>query len=263
MKRGTVFKTVGGVLCVVALAGAWKWRGNPDVLWQIVSRQCVPDQNQHHNPSPCMKVDPDKGYALLKDLNGPYQDLLIPTDKVTGIEDIALTRNLLPHYFAQAWKNHDVLSAGLQTPIADRFVSLAINSRYGRSQNQLHIHIACLRPDVFNALNERAATLNEQWQTLPVKLLGHTYSARTLSAADFDLRDPLAILNEYAQAQGDAMASYSLLLTPGANGNFVLLTTRLTLKEWNLASAGELQDHQCNLMGKPPQRPVLAVNDIR
>jgi len=263
MKRGTVFTLIGGLLCVAALAGALKWRGNPDVLWQIVSRQCVPDQNQHQNPSPCLKVDPDKGFVLLKDLNGPYQDLLIPTDKVTGIEDIALTRDLLPHYFAQAWKNHAVLSSGLPVPIADRYVSLAINSRYGRSQNQLHIHIACLRRDVFNTLNERAATLDEHWQTLPVKLQGHTYSARTLSAADFDLRDPLAILNEYVQAQGDAMASYSLLLAPEADGNFVLLTTRLTLKEWNLASAEELQDHQCNLMGKPPQRPVLAVNDIR
>ncbi|NVZ83366.1 CDP-diacylglycerol diphosphatase [Pseudomonas yamanorum] len=263
MKRGTVFTLIGGLLCVAALAGALKWRGNPDVLWQIVSRQCVPDQNQHQNPSPCLKVDPDKGFVLLKDLNGPYQDLLIPTDKVTGIEDIALTRDLLPHYFAQAWKNHAVLSSGLPAPIADRYVSLAINSRYGRSQNQLHIHIACLRPDVFNTLNERAAPLDEHWQTLPVKLQGHTYSARTLSAADFDLRDPLAILNEYVQAQGDTMASYSLLLAPEADGNFVLLTTRLTLKEWNLASAEELQDHQCNLMGKPPQRPVLAVNDIR
>jgi CDP-diacylglycerol pyrophosphatase len=263
MKRGPLFKIMGGLLCVVAVAAAWKWRGNPDVLWQIVSRQCVPDQNQHQNPRPCLEVDPDKGFALLKDINGPYQDLLIPTDKVTGIEDVALARDLLPHYFAQAWKHHDVLSAGLQTPIADRYVSLAINSRYGRTQNQLHIHIACLRPDIFNTLNERAATLDEHWQTLPVKLQGHTYSARTLSAVEFDLRDPLAILNDYVQAQGDAMASYSLLLAPAANGNFVLLTTRLTLKEWNLASAEELQDRQCNLMGKPPQRPILAVNDIR
>ena len=262
MKRGTVFKIAGGLLFGVALVSAWQWRGNPDALWHIVSQQCVPDQSQHQNPGPCLRVEPDKGFVLLKDRNGPYQDLLIPTDKVTGIEDIALTRDLLPHYFAQAWKHHDVLSTGLPTPIADRYVSLAINSRYGRSQNQLHIHIACLRPDVFNTLNERAASLNEQWQTLPVKLLGHTYSARTLSAADFELRDPLALLNEYVQARSDAMASYSLLLAPGANGNFVLLATRLTLKEWNLASAEELQDRQCNLMGQSPQRPVLAVNDI-
>lgn len=248
MKRGTVFKIIGGLLFGAVLVGAWQWRGNPNVLWQIVSQQCVPDQQQHQKPSPCLQVDPDKGFALLKDRNGPYQDLLIPTDKVTGIEDIALTRDLLPHYFALAWKHHEVLSTGLQTPIADRYVSLAINSRYGRSQNQLHIHIACLRPDVFKTLNERAASLNEQWHTLPVKLLGHTYSARTLSAADFDLHDPLTLLNEYVQAQSDSMASYSLLLVPGASGSFVLLTTRLTLKEGNLASAEELQDRQCGLM---------------
>lgn len=251
MKRGTVFKIVGVLLCAMTLLGAWQLRGNPDVLWKIVSRQCVPNEAAHQDPSPCLQVYPDKGFVLLKDLNGPYQALLIPTDRVTGIEDIALTRDLLPHYFAQAWKHRDVLSVGLAQPIADRYVSLAINSRYGRSQNQFHIHIACLRPEVFNTLNRQAPALSEQWQTLPMKFEGHTYSARTLSAQEFDLRDPLAVLYDYVKARGDSMASYSLLLAQGAAGNFVLLTTRLTVSELNRASSEELQDHQCALMSQP------------
>ena len=48
MKRGTVFKIAGGLLCVLALVGAWQWRGNPDALWHIVSQQCVPHQQQQH-----------------------------------------------------------------------------------------------------------------------------------------------------------------------------------------------------------------------
>ncbi|MGY2288293.1 CDP-diacylglycerol diphosphatase [Pseudomonas sp. SDO528_S397] len=251
MKRSTVLKIAGGLVCAGVLAGAYQLRGNPDVLWHIVSQQCVPNQAAHQGPSPCLQVYPDKGFVLFKDRNGPYQDLLIPTDKVTGIEDPALGRDLLPHYFTQAWKHRDVLSTGLPTPIADRYVSLAINSRYGRSQNQLHIHIACLRPDVFTTLTQQAATLDEQWRTLPVKLMGHTYSARTLSAAELDQRDPLSVLHDYVQAQDDSMGRYSLLLAPGANGDFVLLTTRLTISELNRASTEELQDHQCNLMSQP------------
>lgn len=251
MRRGTVFTIAGGLLCGVLAFWALKWRGNPDALWQIVSQQCVPDQQQQHRPGPCLAVDLDRGYVLLKDRNGPLQDLLIPTDKVTGIEDPALGRHLLP-YVALAWKHRDVLSDGLPAPVPDRFVSVAINSRYGRSQNQLHVHIACLRPEVFAVLNQPGEHLDEHWAVLPAPLQGHTYSARTLSARDADTLDPLALLRDYADARGDALRGYSLLMTPLGAGGFVLLTTHLALSEWNLGSAEELQDVHCTLM--KPQR---------
>jgi CDP-diacylglycerol pyrophosphatase len=247
MKRGSVFKIAGGLLCVIALVGAWQWRGNPDALWHIVSQQCVPHQQQQQSPSPCLAVDLDRGYTLFKDRNGPLHDLLIPVDKITGIEDPALGRQLLPHYVAQAWRHRSVLSDGLAKPIPDQFVSVAINSRFGRSQNQLHVHIACLRPDVFSVLNQ-ASNLDAQWHVLPTRLMGHTYSARTLSAADADALDPLAVLREYVDAQGDAMSHYSLLMTPRADGSQVLLATHLAVTELNLGSAGELQDYRCELM---------------
>ena len=56
---------------------------NPDALWKIVHDQCVPDQQQNHNPAPCALVDQNKGdakgYAILKDIVGATQYLLIPT----------------------------------------------------------------------------------------------------------------------------------------------------------------------------------------
>lgn len=248
MKRGAVFTIAGGLLCGLLVAGFWKWRGNPDALWHIVSQQCVPDQQQRQNPSPCLKVDLDRGYTLLKDQKGPLHDLLIPVDKITGIEDPALGRHLLPHYFAQAWRHRSVLSDSLKKPIPDQFVSVAINSRYGRSQNQLHVHIACLKSDVFNILTQQGATINGQWRVLPTRLNGHTYAARTLSAADADTLDPLEVLREYVDAQGDGMSYYSLLMTPRADGSLLLLTTHVSLTELNLGSAGELQDYRCDLM---------------
>lgn len=250
MKRGTVFTIAGGLLCVLVVLGAWKWRGNPDALWQIVSQQCVPHQQQQQKADPCLAVDLDRGYVLFKDRNGPLHDLLMPADKVTGIEDPALGRQLLPHYFAQAWRQRRVLSEGLKKPIPDQFVAVAINSRFGRSQNQLHVHIACLRPDVFMTLNQQGKGLDEQWQVLPTQLMGHTYSARMLYAGDAAVLDPLALLREYVEAQGDSMSQYSLLMTPRADGNFLLLTTHLALTELNLGSAGELQDYRCDLMNQ-------------
>lgn len=250
MKRGAVFTISGVLLCGLLLAAAWKWRGNPDALWHIVSQQCVPDQQQRQNPSPCLTVDLDRGYTLFKDQNGPLHDLLIPVDKVSGIEDPALGRHLLPHYFAQAWRHRSILSEGLKRPIPDQFVSVAINSRYGRSENQLHVHIACLRPDVFTALNQQANTLDEQWRLLPTRLKGHMYAARILSAADADALDPLEVLREYVDAQADVMSNYGLLMTPRADGSLVLLTTHLSLTGLNLGSAGELQDYRCDLMNQ-------------
>ncbi|MGY2685796.1 CDP-diacylglycerol diphosphatase [Pseudomonas tolaasii] len=249
MKRGAVFTIAGVLLCGVLFAGAWKWRGNPDALWHIVSRQCVPSQQERQTPGPCLSVDMDRGFTLFKDQHGPLHDLLIPVDQVSGIEDPALGRHLLPHYFAQAWRHRGILSEGLKKPIPDQFISVAINSRYGRSENQLHVHIACLRPDVFKTLSQ-ANTLDEQWRELPMRFNGHVYEARTLSAADADTLDPLELLREYVDAQADVMSYYSLLMTPRADGSLVLLTTHLSLTGMNLGSAGELQDYRCDLMNQ-------------
>ena len=64
---------------------------DPDALWKLVQGQCAPHQAAALNPAPCAYVQEGGshrlGYALLKDRTGETQYLLIPTDKVTGIED--------------------------------------------------------------------------------------------------------------------------------------------------------------------------------
>jgi CDP-diacylglycerol pyrophosphatase len=66
--------------CVAAQAA------DPNVLWQIVHDQCVPDEQQHGDPKPCAEVDLAGGFAVLKDIAGASQFLLIPTAEVGGIE---------------------------------------------------------------------------------------------------------------------------------------------------------------------------------
>src|SRR5580692_362544 len=67
---------------------------NPNVLWQIVHDQCVPDQQQHGDPKPCAEVDLAGGFAVLKDISGASQFLLIPTTEIGGIEDPSCLRLL-------------------------------------------------------------------------------------------------------------------------------------------------------------------------
>ena len=71
---------------------------DPDALWKIVNGQCVPDQQDHDNPKPCAMValqdGIERGYAVLKDLNGATQFLVIPTARISGIALVAAQRTV-------------------------------------------------------------------------------------------------------------------------------------------------------------------------
>src|ERR1700753_3090760 len=66
------------------------WAYDPNALWTIVHDRCVPNQLAHGDPKPCTVVNlqngAEHGYAVLKDLHGATQYLLIPTQRVVGIE---------------------------------------------------------------------------------------------------------------------------------------------------------------------------------
>jgi CDP-diacylglycerol pyrophosphatase len=241
------------ILLVILLLAVALWfffgRGNPNALWQIVSQQCVPNQQQNQDPKPCIKVDLTEGYVLFKDAKGPYHDLVMPTEKVSGIESPALQSESAPPYFHQAWANRDHISSETGKPLKDPFLSLAINSKYGRSQNQLHIHIACLRQDVYNSLAEQEDNIGQRWQPLAEKLVGHQYLARKLAGSDLIKEDPFRLLQEYVAEQNDSIANYGLALAITAKGERVLLANRVKLTDLNLGSAGEIQDYQCALAG--------------
>ena len=74
-----------GLLVALLCRDAAAQASNPNVLWQIVHDQCVPDERQHGDPKPCAEVDLAGGYAVLKDIKGASQFLLIPTTQVGGI----------------------------------------------------------------------------------------------------------------------------------------------------------------------------------
>ena len=50
------------------------------------------------------------------------------------------------------------LAAEYGGPVPDDRLGMAINSAYGRSQNQLHIHLTCLREDVRRQLQAERPT---------------------------------------------------------------------------------------------------------
>ena len=236
---------------------------NPNALWQIVHDRCVPDQQFNNDPAPCAAVilTPTEadGHALLKDIRGATQYLLIPTARITGIESPALLAPGAAHYFAAAWAARPLIEAILHRPLPREALALAINSPQARSQEQLHIHIDCLRPDIAAALHDAAPSIGLAWAPLPTPLAGHTYRARFLPEPDLATTSPFQLL---ATDVGPAAMPQQTLVLAGAtapNGQpgFILLADHTDLAAAHRASGEELQDHDCTIAhpAAPPAPP--------
>lgn len=221
-----------------------------DALWEIVSRQCVPNQKIHHRPTPCLKVDSARGYVLFKDAKGPVHDLVLPIKRITGIESPALQRANVPRFFALAWDERKHLSRELGQPIKERYLSMAVNSKYGRSQNQLHIHLACLAREVYLLLERE--TIGTSWKSLRAPIKGHRYLARKLDGEALEKEDPFKLLHDFVTRQGDNIGYYGLAVVGSENGDLVLLANRVDFLKLNFGSAGEIQDYDCALALEDP-----------
>jgi CDP-diacylglycerol pyrophosphatase len=230
---------------------------DPNALWTIVHGLCTTDQKAFDQPAPCSDVDLAGGYAVLKDISGATQYLLIPTDRVSGIESPEVLAPRSPNYFEDAWLARDFVERSLGHALPRDDVGLAINSVYGRSQNQLHIHIDCVRADVRAALNAESRRIGRTWSTRPMVLAGHPYRALRLYGSDLAAVDPFRLL---AKTDPDARASMAreTLVAIGATfaggkPGFFLLSGRATSFPPDQGSGEDLLDHSCALGREQPK----------
>lgn len=212
-----------------------------DQLWQTVSQQCLPAQKIRHSPGPCLKVNVDQRYAVFNDAKGPLHTLLIPTDRITGIESEALLKQPAGRYFDAGWRQRHLLTRQAAFPVADGYLAQAINARFGRTQNQLHIHLACLKPEVYYALMQHLP--GKRWQPIDTELNGHRYMGIRISATV----DPFALLARYVRDRDDAMANYGLLRVMLNPHEAILLTTRVDLMHLSPGNTESLLDTHCRL----------------
>jgi len=212
-------------------------------LWDIVSKRCVPEQSLHGVPAPCLKVSLTQRYTVFNDANGPLHTLLIPTDKISGIESSVLLGAKAENYFQYGWDTRYFLTQQAAFPVPDRYLAQAVNSRYGRTQNQLHLHLACLKPEVYQAILQQKEHIGHQWQTLHVPLSGQRYQAIKVPAT----QNPFIALAQYVQLQDDKMDNYGLLRLAPDNGEVILLATRLHFTTFSLGTAEQLLDVDCKM----------------
>jgi CDP-diacylglycerol pyrophosphatase len=223
--------------------------GASDALWHVVHGLCVADSKLAGAPAPCTKVDLGQGYAIIGDLQHPTQVLLVPTVRITGIEDPKLIEAGAPNYWALAWENRNLVErrVGRSLPRAD--VGLVVNSAYSRTQNQLHIHLDCLRTDVAQSVAAHRSWIGETWRPLDVDLAGRRYWARWLPGADLSGKDPFKLLAELPSARAD-MGRQTLVMvgavSPKGEAGFILLNHSADSALGDRALGEELLDHSCS-----------------
>ena len=234
---------------IVAAAGATAAPVNadPNALWTIVHDQCVPDQEANSDPGPCALVEltsgERRGYAVLKDLVGATQFLLIPTDRISGIESPTLLEPDAPNYFAAAWDASGFVDARAGVDIPRDWMSLAVNSAAARTQDQLHIHIDCVRADVREAVSRRIAEVGSEWAPFGERLRGHPYVAMAVEDETLDGANPVQLLAKRSNDMGlETLVVVGTYLANGKPG-FILLASQADPATGNPGAGEELQDH--------------------
>jgi len=237
----------------VSIAAPPAHASHPNALWRVVHDLCVPDKIVSGLSAPCLAVDLGRGVAILKDTRHATQLLLVPTVRVSGIESPRLLAAGSPNYWDAAWRARLVFERRLRRSVPREDIALAVNSRVARSQNQLHIHIDCIRADVRRTLKTHEGDIGPTWSVLGVDLAGRRYRAERLDGADLGDRDPFKLLAEDPRARADM--AWETLVVVGADfadgrPGFILLSDRADSARGDTAAGEDLIDHACDVLAR-------------
>lgn len=224
-----------------------------NVLWRIVHESCAPAARRHaYPPAPCIEVSPPDakagGYAVMKDRAGRYQYLVLPLARMVGIESPLLQLDT-PDYLADAWNARMYVEAALHQMLPREAMSLVVNSLHDRTQDQLHIHVDCIRPDVHDALQRLLPGITDRWQPLGELLPPHggSYQARWASGTTLSLNAFKSLAASLPP--GDRMALHSLAVVgarrASGEAGFILLSSRYEPAQGYRGDAEGLQDQAC------------------
>lgn len=245
MHRALVLASALAALSVPAAADPSR-----DVLWAAL-KTCVLAKRVANRTFPCLDVDlggTDRpGSAVLRAPGEPTHIVVMPTDTVPGLEASALRGPRGAAYWKAALAARPFVADALKGRLAVADVGLAVNSARGRSQDQLHIHLDCLRPSVLAAVKAHGPGVRAAWAPFPVPLAGDRYFAMRVPAAGSEGFNPFAALRTLPGRRPDLRAtSFAALATPQGDPEpgFILLAYRAPG-----ASAEDVMDHTCTAAG--------------
>jgi CDP-diacylglycerol pyrophosphatase len=212
-------------------------------LWHVVNDLCRPMQQAFSLPLPCLKVDMADGFAVIRAPGDKTRILIVPTAKIDGIESPAVLRDPMTNFWSRAWNERARVAASAPRPLGWNDIGMAINSRRGRSQDQLHIHVDCVDPRLKRALASRAGRLSSKWSSLEPGPWAGRYRVREIDAAGVD-RNIFKLVADEIPGAKSRMARQSIavvgLIGPNGDRGFAVLATG------DGGHAEELLDHNCS-----------------
>jgi CDP-diacylglycerol pyrophosphatase len=154
-------------------------------------------------------------------------------DRVTGIDDPQVKSSTFPNYWEIAWQKTELY---LNRPREQ--MGLAINCASCRDQDQLHIHMACVKKDVREELAAKHGDIQSHWGGTIV-LGGHHFTARRITRGELAQTSPFLLLKDISPAWKH-MERQTLAVIGQKDGSFVVLDS------YDGAHAEDLLDRDCS-----------------
>jgi CDP-diacylglycerol pyrophosphatase len=245
--------TVGAMALLVPATSSSAANLPRDTLWRVV-QTCSLDDRTTGLPFPCLEVDltggAERGFAVLR---APFQQrhiVLMPTSRIVGIEAAKLRRAGAPNYFQAAWSARNFVQDEVKRPLGWIDIGLAVNSRLTRSQDQLHIHVGCVRQDVKRSFAHQLSQVpTTSWQPSAFSYGGQSYWARRIESRSLDGVNVFRLADEIATLRlHPARSVLAVIGVAGAGGQdgFLLLAGQSAPNRDGAQSTSEdLLDYSC------------------
>jgi CDP-diacylglycerol pyrophosphatase len=234
---------------ILAAAAGGVAAAERDLLWGVV-KICVANHQLTGGAFPCLEVDTAqgaaRGFAVVRAPLKQTHVVVTPTARVTGIEDPALQSADAPNYFADAWSARRYVLDAIERPISERDIGLAVNSRPGRSQDQLHIHVDCLRHRYGQLLRQHDSGLSaEKWTRLPFALRGRYYWAMLINSPDLAQANIFRTAATLLRVSPGRMEDVTVVVIPRGDKGFYLLADQYSPGAMGKGHGEFLLDHAC------------------
>jgi CDP-diacylglycerol pyrophosphatase len=189
---------------------------NRDALWAVVHNFCLPAYSAIGLAFPCTEVNiangVERGFAVLRLPSSATHLLVVPTARISGIESPLLLSGNAPNYWEAAWSVRHFVEEGAHRQLTRDKIGMAINSVAHRSQDQLHIHVACIDRSVAMILHQHETEIHGSWSFLSSPLLGRGFTAMKIETDDLANVNPFKLLARAVAPPKASMDSQTLIV---------------------------------------------------
>lgn len=216
-------------------------------LWSVV-QVCIANDQLTGASFPCLEVDAgQRGFVTIR---APFEKthvIVSPTVHISGIEDPSLQSADAPHIFQQAWDARKFIVPRREPSLADADIGLALNSRPGRSQDQIHVHVDCLSSPIAQQLHMHESEMSAtQWSHLAFALRGERYWVMLLSGTDLAEKNIFTTASTLLNVSPGRIEDVTLVVIPRPGGGFYLLADQFIPHSLHKGHGEVLLDHSCS-----------------